>query len=249
MRRIWLYSLVAVALVVLIGGVAFGVGGILNSGDESRVGQVDTPKAEKPPASGTTEEKKKDTAKKKSGEKKKDEKAEKQKDWREIAKQRDDEEKAAAEAQAAEEEQPVIPTDTALSLTAPSAGIENDPVTDSVDERVLANGAGKIPSTGFPWQPGANTYIAAHVYGYPGTGSWQQFAGVPNMAMGDPIFLTASNGTTYEYQVSEILTVAPTDVWVVNSTGQNMVSLQTCVGPDWSERLVVRGTLVGTSEA
>ena len=110
-------------------------------------------------------------------------------------------------------------------------------------------GPARSHATGFPWQEGANTYIAAHVYGYPGTGSWQQFARVPNMAMGDQIFLTDSNGTTYEYQVSEILTVAPTDVWVVDPTGQTTVSLQTCVGPNWSQRLVVRGTLVGTSQA
>jgi len=52
----------------------------------------------------------------------------------------------------------------------------------------------------------------------------------------------------YEYRVNEILRVAPTDVWVAGSTGQTTVSLQTCVGPNWSERLVVRGTLVGTSQ-
>lgn len=176
--------------------------------------------------------------------------------WRELAEQRDTEQRAAAERRAAEQQadeqeaaQPTIPTNTALSLTVPSAGIHNDPVTDSIAESVLANGAGKIPSTGFPWQQGANTYIAAHVYGYPNTGSWQQFARVPNMSMGDQIFLTDSNGTTYEYQVSEILRVAPTDIWVAQPTGENVVSLQTCVGPNWSERLVVRGTLVETSQA
>lgn len=176
--------------------------------------------------------------------------------WRELGEQRDAEQRADAERRAAEQKadeqeaaQPTIPTNTALNLTVPSAGIQNDPVTNSIAESVLANGAGKLPQTGFPWQQGANTYIAAHVYGYPNTGSWQQFARVPNMSMGDQIFLTDSNGTTYEYQVSEILRVAPTDVWVTQPTGQNVVSLQTCVGPNWSERLVVRGTLVGTSQA
>jgi sortase A len=215
-----------------------GISSALNSGEETRVAQVGTPTVTDPPAPEPVP--------------KKDD--EEKQDWREIAEQREAEERSAAERRAAEQQaeeeaQPAIPTNTALNLTVPSAGIENNPVTDSVDESVLANGAGKIPSTGFPWQPGANTYIAAHVYGYPGTGSWQQFARVPNMVMGDQIFLTDSNGTIYEYQVSEILTVAPTDVWVVDSIGQNIVSLQTCVGPNWSERLVVRGTLVGTSQA
>ncbi len=239
MRRIWLYSLIAVASLAIVGVLAVGIGGALNSRDEPRVAQVNTPTVPDPPApepvSGNTQE-------------------EQERSWREIAEQRGAEDRAAeerraAEQRAAEEAQPAIPTDTAPSLTVPSAGIQNNPVTDSIDESVLANGAGKIPSTGFPWQDGANTYIAAHVYGYPGTGSWQQFARVPEMAMDDQIFLTDSNGTIYEYRVSEIVTVAPTDVWVVDPTDQTMVSLQTCVGPDWSERLVVRGTLVGTSQA
>lgn len=181
-------------------------------------------------------------------------------EWREIAEQRASEqeaadqlaaeEAAAAEEQAAAEEAAAaVPANTALNLTVPKIGLQNNPVTDSVSESVLANGAGKIPSTGFPWQEGANTYIAAHVYGYPGTGSWQQFAGLPNMVQGDQVFLTDSGGTTYEYRVTEILTVAPTDVWVAQSTGQNMVSLQTCVGPGWSERLVVRAEMVGTTPA
>ncbi|MGB3683163.1 MAG: sortase [Rubrobacteraceae bacterium] len=251
LRRIWLYSLIAFASLALVGVLAVGVVSALNGGQESRVAQVDAPTVADPPAPAAVSEKTQEEKKAAEQEKKA---AEQEQNWREIAEQRKVEERSAAERRAAEEQvaeeaQPTIPTNTALSLNVPSAGIQNDPVTDSVEESVLANGAGKIPSTGFPWQPGANTYIAAHVYGYPGTGSWQQFARVPNMVMGDQIFLTDSNGTTYEYQVSEIFTVAPTDVWVVEPTGQSMVSLQTCVGPNWSERLVVRGTLVGTSQA
>lgn len=231
MSRIWLYSLIAVAVLV-VGALAFGISGALNSGEEPRVGQVNAPTAEEPTAPETVSEN------------------DRERDWREIAEQRGEgTTEEPPEDQALEDAEPAAPTDAALNLTVPSAGIENNPVTDSVEEDVLANGAGKIPSTGFPWQDGSNTYIAAHVYGYPGTGSWQQFAGVPNMAMGDQIFLTDSNGTVYEYEVNEIITVEPTDVWVVEPTGQTTVSLQTCVGPDWSQRLVVRGALVGTSQA
>lgn len=248
MRRIWLYSLIALVSLILVGVLTVGIGSVLNSGKESPVSQVNSPTVSDPSLSKPApEETKKD-------QKAKDQKAAQEQKWREIAAQRDDKERSAAERRAAEQQvadetQPTIPTNTALSLTVPSAGIQNDPVTDSIEKSVLANGAGKIPSTGFPWQSGANTYIAAHVYGYPGTGSWQQFARVPNMSMGDQIFLTDSSGTTYEYQVSEILTVEPTDVWVTGSTGQTTVSLQTCLGPNWSQRLVVRGTLVGTSQA
>ncbi len=249
MRRIWIYALIAFASLTVLGALAVGVGSALNNGEETRVAQVNTPTVTDPSApEPVPEEQEAD------GGNQGDQQAEQERNWREIAEQREAEERSAAERraaeqQAAEEAQPAIPTDTALSLSVPSAGIENNPVTDSVDEGVLSNGAGKIPSTGFPWQDGSNTYIAAHVYGYPGTGSWQQFARVPNMAVGDQIFLTDSNGTVYEYQVGEILTVEPTDVWVVEPTGQTTVSLQTCVGPDWGQRLVVRGTLVGTSQA
>lgn len=169
--------------------------------------------------------------------------AERQDGWRDTASYQQ-----ASEQEAVREEQPAVetaaPTSAALSLTVPRMGLYNDPVSNSIAEGVLAQGAGKIPSSGFPWQAGANTYIAAHVYGYPGTGSWQQFAALPSMARGDAIYLTDSEGTTYEYRVTEVLTVAPTDVWVAQSTGTNMVSLQTCVGPGWSERLVVRAEMV-----
>lgn len=261
LRRIGLYSLIAFASLALAGIISAGVGSALDSGDEkTRVTQASTPTVADPPVPETTSEKtekkeetkeqtKEDTQKDTSAE----QQAAEQQRWRELAEQREAEQRAAAERRAAEQQaeeeaQPAIPTNTALSLSAPTAGIQSDPVTDSIAESVLANGAGKLPSTGFPWQSGANTYISAHVYGYPGTGSWQQFARVPNMSMGDPIYLTDFNGTTYEYRVSEILTVAPTDVWVAQSTGQTMVSLQTCVGPNWSQRLVVRGTLVGSSQ-
>ena len=124
-------------------------------------------------------------------------------------------------------------------------GLYNNVVSNSVDPGVLAQGAGKLPSSGFPWQPGSNTYIAGHVYGYEGTGSWQQFAGLPGMSAGDEIYLTDADGTTYTYRVSEVLSVSPYDTWVAApEPGRDMVSLQTCSGPGWSERLIVRADRV-----
>jgi sortase A len=166
--------------------------------------------------------------------------------WRQAAAQREQPiPEQAVGTQGAVPEQPVAPTSGVLSLTVPGAGIYNAPVTDSVAESVLAQGAGKIPGTGFPWQAGANTYIAGHVYGYEGTGSWQLFAGLPNVGPGSEIYLTDANGTTYTYQVTETLVVAPTDVWVTQPIlGQTTVSLQTCTGPGWSQRMIVRGVLI-----
>lgn len=251
MRRIWPYSLIAVACLAVAGLLTAGIVSALSQRDESRLEQASTPTvSETPePAPETTAEETEEQTREETGEKgeKQDESGQEGQD-----RPRKDESRKASAGRQSEPQQPVqpaVPASDALSLTVPSIGIQNDPVTNSISESVLANGAGKLPQTGFPWQPGSNTYIAAHVYGYPGTGSWQQFADLPSMSKGDEIFLTDSNGTVYEYRVNEILTVSPTDVWVARPTGQTSVSLQTCVGPGWSERLVVRGNLVDTRAA
>lgn len=138
-----------------------------------------------------------------------------------------------------------------LYLTVPKMGLTDNYVTNTRDQAVMDNGAIKLPSTGFPWQPNANTYIAAHVLGYAGTGSYMQFANLPNMTYGDEVFLTDANGTTYRYAVSEILTVAPQDNWVTAPiAGKDMVTLQTCVNPPYyDQRLVVRAERVDVDTA
>ncbi len=137
------------------------------------------------------------------------------------------------------------PGTTDLYLTVPKMGLVDDYVANATDEGTLMNGAGKITETGFPWQESANTYIASHVYGYEGTGSWQHFAALPNVTYGDEVILSDANGTEYTYEVTNIVTVAPTDTWVTEPTvGKDMVSLQTCVGPGWSERMVVQAERV-----
>ncbi len=156
-------------------------------------------------------------------------------------------EEPMAEEEPAEEtpELAAAPSDTSLSLTVPKIGRYNDPVANDMSEATLDQGAGKLPSSGFPWQSGSNTYIAAHVLGWEGTNSWQQFANLPNMAQGDMIYLTDSAGTTYTYEVTEILNVTPYDVWVTApEAGRDMVSLQTCVGENYEQRLIVRGDRV-----
>lgn len=137
------------------------------------------------------------------------------------------------------------PSDDTLYLTVPKMGRYNDLVINDMSEATLDQGAGKLPSSGFPWEPGANTYIAAHVLGWEGTNSWLQFANLPNMTYGDVIYLTDSAGTTYTYEVTEVLTVSPYDVWVANpQPGRDMISLQTCVGANYEWRLIVRGDRV-----
>lgn len=130
------------------------------------------------------------------------------------------------------------PADKDMSLTVPRLGIQGDSVTNSADPQVLHEGAQKIPSTGFPWQDGANTYIAGHRIGFPGTESHNQFYDLPAMREGDPVYLTDADGETYEYRVTEIFAVSPSESWVTEPVeGRDMVTLQTCThSPDdwWS---------------
>lgn len=249
-------------LVVALGGF-FLVGLGDNGSDAEPVSRVSEPAvAEAPEATAETAEEnngdrnggqaaEREAAERKAAEREAEEReaAERKAAEREAA-EREAEEQAAAEEAAEEEAEVPVPNSEEMSLTVPKMGRYSDPIYNTESEEALHQGAIKLPSTGFPWQEGANTYIAAHVYGYEGTGSWQQFAALPNMTYGDRIYLTDANGTSYEYEVTEVMTVMPTDTWVTApEAGRDMISLQTCVGPGWSERLVVRADKVDTISA
>lgn len=170
-------------------------------------------------------------------------------------------EKASGEKQAA----PAPPEDPTMYLTVPRLGLYDDTVRNDDSEWALDQGAIKLPSTGFPWQGGANTYIAGHRIGWPNTESYYQFYNLPLMQDGDKVFLTDANGTVYTYKVSKIFAVSPDESWVSNPiTGRDMVTLQTCTetpddwwtigpklfasGPD-SGRLIVRAEKVSVDPA
>lgn len=244
-----LYSLGVAALLAIGASVFFGVG-ILRS-DESPVDRAETPtvseqEAPKKTEPEKTEKKDEEKDKKESDEPKEEEQASEDQYQEPVIEEPVVEEPIIEEP--VEEETPELaaaPSDTSLSLTVPKMGRYNDPVMNDMSEATLDQGAGKLPGSGFPWEPGANTYIAAHVLGWEGTNSWQQFAGLPNMAQGDPVYLTDSSGTTYTYEVTEVLNVTPYDVWVTApEPGRDMVSLQTCVGENYEQRLIVRADRV-----
>jgi sortase A len=145
------------------------------------------------------------------------------------------------------------PADTMMSLSVPAMGISDIPVVEGTSEASLSQGAGHLPGTGYPWVPGSNTYIAGHRIGYPGTPSDHVFWNLPNLGQGDQILLTDSNGTTYTYAVSEIFEVSPADLSVTGPTGDDVVTLQTCIedygdywtpGPNWFVRYIVRAERV-----
>lgn len=160
----------------------------------------------------------------------------------------------------------LAPSDKTMSLSIPRlAAVRGDTVLNSDSPEALDRAAIKLPSTGFPWQEGANTYIAGHRIGWPGTETRYQFYYLPAMRKGDAVYLTDSGGTTYEYRVTEKFAVKPSENWVTEPVaGRDMVTLQTCTetvndwwtigpklmesGPD-SGRLIVRADKVATYPA
>jgi sortase A len=137
------------------------------------------------------------------------------------------------------------PAHGTLYLTVPDIGIEDLEVHTSFAEEKLDESAIHLPDTGFPWQPGANTYIAGHRMGFFGTDSFLVFFRLNELAAGDEILLEDPARGHYSYRVTETLVVGPQDTRVLEPVpGKSIVSLQTCTLPDYSERLVVRGELL-----
>ena len=146
------------------------------------------------------------------------------------------------------------PENPTMYLSVPRLGIERDTVRNDDSEKALSRGAIKVPGSGFPWEKGANTYVACHRIGFAGTESFEQCLDLPSMKKGDKIKLEDSDGETYRYEVTESLTVLPHETWVADPVpGRRVLSLQTCIeapgdlatlGPDWAARYVVRADLV-----
>jgi len=159
----------------------------------------------------------------------------------EAAQEESDAERKAAEERAAAEEEErratAVPDDPTLFLTVPRLGIYGHTVRNDNSEAALDLGAIKVPNSGFPWDKAdTNTYIACHRIGWPGTESYNQCLNLPAMQMGDEIFLQDTLGRVYEYRISELRAVSPSDSWITRPVeGKDVVSLQTCTETpeDW----------------
>lgn len=144
------------------------------------------------------------------------------------------------------------PEDKTLKLTVPkmerlkNAAIPN---TSGADETKLKDYAGiHLEGTGFPWQDGANTYIAGHRLGYPSTKSFLAFYDQDKLKKGDKIFVTNSEGDKYTYRVFKSFVVDPSELWVTEPVkGKSILTLQTCTLPDYSQRIITRAELVDVS--
>jgi sortase A len=143
------------------------------------------------------------------------------------------------------------PEEKTLKLTVPKLErVDGVPVYDAAKpeyEDAMHDGTAHVKGTGFPWQRGANVYIAGHRVGYPGTKSNLVFWDLDKLEKGDEILLTDADGKTYTYEVFDKFVVDPDAVRVLRPLpGKSVVSLQTCTLPDYSRRLVVQGELKGS---
>jgi sortase A len=137
------------------------------------------------------------------------------------------------------------PEDKTLYLTIPKLGLEDIPAFDTVSEEKLRDGTVHIPATGYPWQKGANVFIAGHRIGYENTPSYYVFFRLDELANGDEILLEDSGGGQYLYRINKQVVVGSNSVGVMNPVGgKSLITLQTCTLPDYEERLIVQGELI-----
>jgi len=139
------------------------------------------------------------------------------------------------------------PGNSTMTLTVPEMQrVDHVPVYtgDAGDKDALHDGTLHLNGTGFPWQSGANVYIAGHRMGFPGTRSYLVFWDLNTLEDGDKVILTDANGTRYTYSVYESTIVDPDASYVTRPVpGKSIISLQTCTLPDYSQRLIVQAEL------
>lgn len=146
------------------------------------------------------------------------------------------------------------PSDEMMKLTVPKmAEIKDDEIPTGLgtDETLFHDYAGvHIKHTGFPWEQEANVYIAGHRLGYEGTNSHLAFWDLNELEDGDEIYITDSEGRQYVYKVFNKFVATPDNLSVLAPVeGKNIVTLQTCTLPDYTNRLLVRGELQDIKEA
>ena len=138
--------------------------------------------------------------------------------------------------------------DKTLRLTVPKmAEIKDDeiPTGKGTEEALFRDYAAvRLPYTGFPWQEEANIYIAGHRIGFPGTNSDLAFYDLEDLANGDEVYLEDAEGRQYTYEVFNKKIVEPTDLSVLKRIeGKNILTLQTCTLPDYSDRVIYQAEL------
>lgn len=141
------------------------------------------------------------------------------------------------------------PENKTLKVSIPGMSrVENDavPNTTGGDERALRNNVAiHLKGTGHPWQDEANVYMAGHRVGFPRTDSFLGFYDLNKLEQGDRIHVTDADGGRYTYRVYRQEIVRPTNTTVTEPIeGRNILTLQTCTLPDYTQRLIVQAEKV-----
>jgi sortase A len=145
------------------------------------------------------------------------------------------------------------PKDKTFRLTVPKMEqIEDDEIPTGLgtDETLFHDYAGvHIEHTGYPWEKEANVYIAGHRLGFEGTNSHLAFWDLNKLENGDAFYITDSEGRQYTYVVFRKYVTTPDNLRVLAPVeGKNIVTLQSCTLPDYTNRLLVRAELKDIKE-
>jgi len=149
-----------------------------------------------------------------------------------------DQQIASPELQQAYKDRKVETGDSLTRIKIPSIGLDTV-VVEGVTPSALRAGAGHYPTSPLPCE-GGNVAIAGHrtTYGRP-------FGNLDQLKPGDIIELTTPIGGCVYQVARDPFVVAPTDLSVIEPTGERSLTLTTC-HPKGSaaQRLVVRSTWV-----
>jgi sortase A len=158
--------------------------------------------------------------------------------WQGRIQQRLEEQIASPELQQAYKERKVETGDSLTRIKIASIGLDTV-VVEGVTPSALRAGAGHYPTTPLPCE-GGNVSIAGHrtTYGRP-------FGNLDQLKPGATIELTTPIGGCVYQVARDPFVVAPTDMSVIDPTGERSLTLTTC-HPKGSaaQRLVIRATWV-----
>jgi sortase A len=126
------------------------------------------------------------------------------------------------------------------SIAIPKLGL-NVTVYDGVLLTTLNKGPGHWPGTAMPGQVG-NVVIAGHRVTHS-----RPFRHLDDLAVGDPVIFTLTDGSSFTYEVVGSEIVTPDSTWIVNQTRAYTATLFACHPPGSAqERFVVHLKLAGT---
>ena len=145
------------------------------------------------------------------------------------------------------------PSSDMMKLTVPQMEMIKDdeiPTGLGTDETLFHDYAAvHVKNTGFPWDKEANVYIAGHRLGFPNTNSHLAFWDLNKVQVGDEFYITDSEGRKYTYKVFKKFIATPSNLSVLAPVeDKNIVTLQTCTLPDYTNRFLVRAELQDIKE-